>query len=42
VNTTLELAKYLQHELEKQNVAVVKRIVEFKKPALNKKAKKGE
>lgn len=42
VNATLQLADYLQHELEKEDISVVKRIVEFKKPVAQKKTKKGE
>lgn len=42
VNATLQLADYLQHELEKEDITVVKRIVEFKKPVAQKKTKKGE
>ena len=39
VNATIELANYLQHQLEKSDVTVVRRLLEFKKPPPAKKGK---
>jgi prolyl oligopeptidase PreP (S9A serine peptidase family) len=42
VNSTLAFADYLQHQLEEQDITVVKRVLEFKKPVAAKKSKKTE